>query len=100
MRNFVIWCGKYLNVPALLIIGFIVYILFFQENSVGRIYDINYTIDSLNRVIAAENDSLEIYLEKNRKLDNNDPEMIERIVREQHNMSMPTEETFIVEQRR
>ncbi len=98
MRSFLTWCSRYLSIPAILIGGFIVYILFFQDNSVGRIYENTRTIDSLNRAIAFETDSLDFYREKNRLLDNNDPELVERVVREQHNMSMPTEEIYLFEQ--
>ncbi|MCH5219703.1 MAG: septum formation initiator family protein [Muribaculaceae bacterium] len=95
MRSFLIWCHKYLSIPTLLIVGFIVYILFFQENSIGRIYDNDRAIDSLKRAIAVENDTLAFYRDKNMRLDNHDPEMIEKVVREQHNMSMSTEEVFV-----
>lgn len=95
MRSFLIWCSKYLSVPAILIIAFMVYILFIQEYSVGRIYENDRTIDSLKRAIAVQNDTLEFYREKNRRLDNHDPEMVEKVVREQHNMSLPTEEIYV-----
>lgn len=95
MRSFLIWCNKYLSIPTLLIVGFIIYILFFQENSIGRIYENDRAIDSLKRAIAIENDTLIFYREKNQRLDNHDPEMIEKVVREQHNMSMPTEEIYV-----
>lgn len=97
MRSFLNWCSKYLAIPTLLIVGALIYILFIQENSVGKIYDIDRTIDSLQRAIKVEEDSFAVYSEKNRRLDNHDPEMVERVVREQHNMSMPTEEIFIFE---
>lgn len=95
MRSFLTWCSKYLSIPAILIIGFIVYILFVQEYSVERIYENDRTIDSLQRAIAVESDTLKFYREKNERLDNNDPEMVEKVVREQHNMSLPTEEVYI-----
>ena len=95
MRSFLFWCSKYLSIPTILIIGFIVYILFIQDYSVERIYDNDRTIDSLERAIAVQNDTLNFYREKNRRLDNHDPEMVEKVVREQHNMSLPTEEIYI-----
>lgn len=95
MRSFLTWCVRYLSIPAVLTIGIVCYILFVQENSLMRIYDINRTIDSLNQVIEIETDTLNFYSEKNRRLDNNDPEMVEKVVREQHNMSMPTEDVYI-----
>lgn len=95
MRSFLTWCSKYLSIPTLLILGFIIYILFVQEYSVDRIYENDRVIDSLNQAIARESDTLEVYREKNMKLDNRDPEMVEKIVREQHDMSLPTEEIYI-----
>ena len=95
MREFLTWCSRYLSVPAIIIIGVLCYILFFQEYSVGRIYDNNRTIDSLERAIARETDTLNFYLDKNRRLDNRDPETVERIVREHHDMALPTEEVYV-----
>lgn len=95
MRNFLTWCSKYLSILTILIIGVICYILFFQENSVINLYDINRQIDSLERAIKIEKDTMVFYQEKNQRLDNHDPEMVEKVVREQHNMSMPTEDIYI-----
>lgn len=95
MRSFLTWCSKYISISSILIVGFLVYILFLQENSIGRNYEIEKTVDSLKQAIAVETDSLNVYLEKNRRLDHNDPELVEKVVREQHNMSLPTEEVYI-----
>ena len=96
MRNFLTWCSKYISISSILILGLIVYILFIQDYSVGRIYENDRTIDSLNKAIAKEQDSIIFYQDKNDKLDNNDPEIVERIVREQFNMSKANEEVFLV----
>ena len=95
MRSFLTWCSKYVSIPAILIIGFIIYILFIQENSVHKIYENDRTIDSLRRAINIEKDTFEYYLDLNNRLDVKDPEMVERVVREQHNMSLPTEDVYI-----
>ena len=95
MKSFLTWCVKYLSIPTIFMVGALVYILFIQENSVIHYYEIKQTVDSLNRVIAQEKDTLEFYTEKNIRLDQNDPEMVEKVVREQHNMSMPTEDVYI-----
>jgi len=95
MRSFLTWCSKYFSIPSIIFVGALVYIVFFQENSIGKIYTNDQKIDSLNRVIAIERDTLEFYAAKNRLLDRNDPEMIERIVREHHNMSLPTEDVYV-----
>lgn len=98
MKKFLIWCSKYISLPAIAILAFIVYILFIQENSVSQISANNRTIDSLRQAISRERDTMQLYLEKNRRLDNRDPATVERIVREQHNMSLPTEEVYLVKQ--
>lgn len=95
MRNFLIWCGKYISISTLLVLGLLVYILFVQDYSIGRIYENDRVIDSLNRAIAREADTLDLYRDKNLRLDNRDPEMVEKIVREQHDMSLPTEEVYV-----
>ena len=95
MKSFLVWCGRYISIPAILIIGFIVYILFIQEYSVSHIYENDRTIDSLKQVIAEQTDSMKFYRDKNNRLDNRDPEIVEKIVREQHDMSLPTEEIYI-----
>lgn len=98
MRSFLIWCSKYLSIPAILIIGFIVYILFIQENSVSKIYDNDRAIDSLRRAITVEHDTLDYYRALNERLDINEPEIVERVVREHHNMSLPTEDVYILKE--
>lgn len=95
MRDFLIWCSKYVSISTIIIVGVLVYILFFQDFSVEKIYRNELTIDSLNRAIAIESDTLDFYLQKNRRLDNHDSEMVEKVVREQHNMSLPNEEIYI-----
>lgn len=95
MRKFLVWCSKYISIPSILFVGALIYIVFFQENSIGKIYSNDQKIDSLNAAIANERDTLEFYAEKNQLLDRNDPEMIERIVREHHNMSLPTEDVYV-----
>lgn len=98
MRSFLTWCSKYLSIPAIVIIGLIVYILFVQEYSVGRIYENDRVIDSLEHVIAREMDTVALYREKNLRLDNREPEIVEKIVREHHDMSLPSEEVYIINQ--
>lgn len=70
---------------------------FFQENSVSRIYANKKQIDSLELAIKANRDTMLLYLDLNRRLDNRDPEIIERIVRENHGMNLPNEDVYIVD---
>lgn len=95
MRSFLTWCSKYISISAILIIGFIVYILFIQDYSITTIYRNEVTAKNLKQEIAAGQDTINYYHEMNELLDNNDREIVERIVREQFDMSLPTEEVYV-----
>ncbi|MGM9854065.1 MAG: septum formation initiator family protein [Muribaculaceae bacterium] len=94
-RSFLSWGRRYISVWAVLLVGAIVYLLFFQENSSSRIYAYQQTIDSLNAEIKMNRDTMLYYHELNRRLDNRDPEIIERVVREHFNMNTPDEEVYL-----
>ena len=51
--------------------------------------------DSLNAEIKMNRDTMLYYHELNRRLDNRDPEIIERVVREHFNMNTPDEEVYL-----
>lgn len=91
------WCRRFLSVSAILIVGVIIYIVFIQENSVTRIYHNKTVIDSLQMEIARYNDTLAKYKELNHRLDCGDAPTIERIVREQYDMSLPNEDVYVFE---
>lgn len=91
------WCRRFLSLSAILIVGVIIYIVFIQENSVARIYHNQMVIDSLKMEIARCNDTLDKYKELNRRLDCGDGPTIERIVREQYDMSLPNEDVYVFE---
>ncbi len=91
------WCRRFLSVSAILIVGVLIYIAFIQENSVTRIYHNQTVIDSLKIEIARYNDTLEKYKELNHRLDCGDGPTIERIVREQYDMSLPNEDVYVFE---
>lgn len=91
------WCRRFLSVSAILIIGVVIYIVFIQENSVTRIYHNQTVIDSLQMEIARCNDTLAKYKELNHRLDCGDGPIIERIVREQYDMSLPNEDVYVFE---
>lgn len=94
-NNVLSWCRKYLSIPTILFIFAMVFILFFQENSVGRIRHNQVVIDSLNQEITRYNDTLDKYRELNNRLDRGDAATIERVVREQHDMSLPDEDVYV-----
>lgn len=94
-RSFIKWSRRYISVWSVLLMGAIVYLLFFQENSSSRIYAYQQTIDSLKAEIKTYRDTMLYYRELNRRLDNLEPEIIERVVREHHNMKRVDEEVYI-----
>lgn len=89
------WCRRYISLTGLLLVGAIVYMTFFQENSMTRIYQNKKQIDSLQQAIAENTDTLQYYRTLNQNLDNGDAATIERIVRENHNMTLPDEDVYV-----
>lgn len=92
---FVSWCRTYITFTGLLVISVVVYMIFFQENSMSKIYAYDHTIDSLRTQIKINEDSMRLYQSLNDRLDAGDPEIIERVVRENHGMNMPDEDVYI-----
>ena len=89
------WLRRYLNVPTLLGLALIIYIVFFGEKSITQRVEYQHMIDSLQTCLAQEQDSLAYYRELNRRL-STDPEMMEQVVREQYNMKRQNEDIYLV----
>lgn len=97
MNDFLKWCRTYLSVGGILVCAAIVYMVFFQENSMARIYSYDRTIDSLQTEIGISADTLRLYQTLNHRLDNHEPEIIEKVVRENHNMQRINEDVYVFE---
>lgn len=95
LKSLLAWCRRYVSIPGLAVIGAIVYMVFLQDNSIARIYSYSNTVDSLQAEIAVNRDSMELYRSLNHRLDIREPEIIERVVRENHNMNRPHEDVYI-----
>ena len=95
MKELAAWCKRYISLTALVVIGAIVYMLFFQENSTARIYGYENTIDSLRQEIKVQTDTMEHYRQLNHGLDNKDRQIIERAVRENFNMALHDEDVYV-----
>lgn len=91
------WLKRYISFPLLLVMGFIGYVLFFNENSVARSVEYAARIRDLQRQVASCEDTLKLYESLNHALDS-DPEELERIVREHYHMQRPSEDVYIFEQ--
>lgn len=96
MKNFANWCRRYISVTGVLVIAAVIYMVFFQENSMARIYSYRQTIDSLNIQIKMQNDTMEYYRALNRELNANNPDAIERVVRENFNMCTADEDIYMI----
>lgn len=88
------WLKRYVSVPLIAVVAFVVFVLFFNENSMIKSYDYSTEIRSLERQIVQCEDTLRYYRELNRRLDS-DPQELERIVREQYHMQRPSEDVYI-----
>lgn len=94
MKKFYNWCKRYISVLTIVVLLLVVYVLLGQENSMFRLMEYSRTIDSLNVEIANARDSLEKYDRLNSQLQTN-PELMERVVREQYNMVREGEDVYV-----
>lgn len=85
---------RYVTIAAIGVAAYLLYLFLFSENSVIRRLEYQRTIDSLQVTLQQTTDSVEYYRQLNHRLQS-DPQAIERVVREEHNMTGPGEEVFI-----
>ena len=85
IRKIYNWCRRYVSLMLILVILFVAYTLFLQENSIFKFVEYSNTIDSLKVEINTATDTMLYYKEMNSRL-STDPEVMERVVRENFNM--------------
>ena len=90
------WIPRWLNLPFVIFLGFIVLLLFFGEYNYLRINSLTHDIDNLKAEIKEQEDSAAYYNEKYNAL-NTDRENLERICREQYGMKRINEEVYITD---
>ncbi len=90
------WIPRWLNIPLLIFIAFVVVLLFFGENNYLRISKYRSEINELKSQIKNNMDSAAIYDAKVNEL-NTDNESLERLVREKYGMKRTNEEVFITD---
>ncbi|MBQ9556014.1 MAG: septum formation initiator family protein [Muribaculaceae bacterium] len=90
------WIPRWLNIPLLFIIGFMVVLLFFGDNSFVRSSKYRAQINELKSQIKNYEDSAAKYEAKINEL-NTDNESLERLVREKYGMKRTNEEVFITD---
>lgn len=96
MKSFLNWCRRYISLFGVLVVAFVIYTLFIQNNSVLRYMEYQHTIDSLTVEIKQATDTMEYYRMMNGRL-SNDPELMERVVREEYNMVRSGEDVYVFE---
>lgn len=94
IRNLLGWGRRYISFTLLIVVAYLAFLLFFNENSMMRSIDLDRTIDSLRTEIRVNQDSLEYYKALNNRLSTS-PEEMERVAREQYNMNCPDEDVYV-----
>ena len=90
------WCRRYITFPLVVAVGYIVFVLFFNENSYSRGAQLQDEIERLEAEIKENNDTMNYYRSLYMSL-NTDPSTLERIVREQYHMQRAGEDVYIIE---
>ena len=94
ISNLLGWGRRYISFTLLIVVAYLAFLLFFNENSMMRSIDLDRTIDSLRTEIRVNQDSLEYYKALNNRLSTS-PEEMERVAREQYNMNRPDEDVYV-----
>jgi cell division protein FtsB len=90
------WTKRYITLPLLIAAAYIVFVLFFNENSYSKSMEYQQEIVRLEAEIKENNDTMRYYHRLNASL-SSDPKELERIVREQYHMQRPNEDVYIIE---
>lgn len=88
------WFKRYFSLLSIGVIAVVIYMIFFSDTSVTRKIEYQRVIDSLRTEVEITRDSMLHYKELNSRL-TTDPEVMEQVVREQHNMKRPDEDVFV-----
>ncbi|MDE6368686.1 MAG: hypothetical protein K2K94_05560 [Muribaculaceae bacterium] len=88
------WFRRYFSLISIGVIGVIIYMIFFSDTSVVNKIEYQRVIDSLRTEVELNRDSMLYYKHLNSLL-TTDPDVMERVVREQHNMKRPDEDVFV-----
>lgn len=96
MKSFFRWCRRYITMMGIIVLAFVAYTMFIQDNSLFKYMSYQRTIDSLKVEIDNYTDTMNYYHQQNSQL-STDPELMERVVREQYNMNRPNEDVYIFE---
>lgn len=90
------WLRRYIKWPLVIAIAYLAFVLFFNEYSIAKNFELEQKIDSLKIEINNYQDTAQKYRLLNEQLNKNIEEM-ERVVREQHHMNRVNEDVYIFE---
>lgn len=90
------WLRRYIKWPLVIAIAYLAFVLFFNEYSIAKSFELEQKIDSLKIEINNYQDTAQKYKLLNEQLNKNTEEM-ERVVREQHHMNRVNEDVYIFE---
>ncbi len=91
------WIRRYIKLPFICVVAYLLFVLFFNENSIARSIELNEIIDSMKKEIKFYKDTTNYYIMLNEQLSNN-PEAMERVVREKYHMNRTNEDVYIFEE--
>ena len=94
IQNSTRWFRRYFSLLTLGVIAVILYMIFFSDTSVLKKIEYQRIIDSLRTEVEINRDSMLYYKNLNSRI-TTDPEVMEQVVRVQHNMKRPNEDVFI-----
>ena len=94
MIKFFKWCRRYFSIVTLIVVAAIGYMLLSKDKFVHSYMRNAATIDSLRSEIKNARDTVALYTELNKKL-SSDPELMEKVVRENYNMMRDGEDIYV-----
>lgn len=90
------WCRRYISFTLLAVAAAVVFVLFLNDNSVMRTYELEQEIERLQAEIANHRDTLVHYQRLNVRLET-DARTMEKIVREQYHMQREGEDVYLTD---
>lgn len=90
------WLRRYFSITLAAVVAFVMFVLFFNENSFMRNVELKREIEALKAEIRDNEDTLRYYQDMLEKL-NTDRETMEKIVREQYHMQRPSEDVYVTD---
>ncbi len=90
------WCKRYISLTFVLVMAFILFVLFFNDNSIIKSIGYNSVIDSLETEISISRDTFLYYQQLNNSL-TSDPQTMERVARERYHMNRINEDVYVFE---